>query len=274
MTSIRPVQLNHLNLVLEDFDASVAHFARLYDAEFMADIPNPETHACLIEIGRVIFEIFIPRAWFLTARYGAHYIGVEYRADIAEVRAAVAGRGIRIVRDIGLALHTHPADTLGVAFEFYDGEFHTRTWDALGRRAMHSAQHWRDVHPLGLTGLKNYTLAVHDLKAAQGFLEGFLSAKPVYEAARPAVGAQAVGLRVADGTIELLAPTDPGELADHLRRYGEGIRSTVFAARDLDAVRHTFAARGVDLVQGTEDTALAVPASANLGVIFEFAEEP
>lgn len=28
---------------------------------------------------------------------------------------------------IGLALHTHAADTLGVAFEFYDGAFHDRS---------------------------------------------------------------------------------------------------------------------------------------------------
>lgn len=272
MTAIQPVQLNHLNLVLEDFDTSVAHFRELYDAEFMADIPNKETHACLIEIGRAIFEIFIPNAWFLTARYGAHYIGVEYRAEIEQVRAAVAERGIRIVRDIGLALHTHPADTLGVAFEFYDGEFHTRQWDALGGRQIHSAEHWRTVHPLGLTGLKCYTLAVHDLAEARAFLESFLSAEPAYEIERPAVGANAVGLRIADGVVELLAPTGPGEVADHLRRYGQGIRSTVFAARDLDAVRRYFAERGIALAQGTENSALAVPATANLGVIFEFAE--
>lgn len=117
-TSIKPVRMNHLNLVLEDFDASVAHFTGLYGAEFMADIPNPETHACLIEIGRVIYEIFVPNAWLLTARYGAHYVGLEYQADIDQVRAAIAERNIRVVRDIGLALHTHPADTLGVAFEF------------------------------------------------------------------------------------------------------------------------------------------------------------
>ena len=28
MTSIRPVRMNHLNLVLRDFDASVAHLGR------------------------------------------------------------------------------------------------------------------------------------------------------------------------------------------------------------------------------------------------------
>ncbi len=271
-TSIKPVLLNHMNLVLRDFDASVEHFRKCFDAEFMVDIPNPETHACLIEIGRVIFEIFTPRAWLLNARYGPHHLGVEYRADIAEVRAAVAERGIGIARDIGLALHTDPADTLGVAFEFYDGDFHWREWDALGGRQIYPAGYWRDEHPLGLTGLKCYTLAVRDLAAARSFLESFLTAEPVYEAPRPAIAAQAIGLRVADGIVELLAPAGPGELQRHLDRFGEGIRSTVFGTRDIEAVRRFLVERGMVTVPGSFEASLTVPADANLGVIFEFAE--
>lgn len=72
--------------------------------------------------------------------------------------------------------------------------------------------------------------------------------------------------------IELLAPTGPGELQQHLHRYGEGIRSTVFGVRDIEAVRGYFAERHVGLARGTTETTLAVPATANLGVIFEFAE--
>jgi hypothetical protein len=271
MTSIRPSLLNHMNVVLEDFQASVAHFQRYYDAEFMVDIPNPETQAGLIEIGRTIFEIFVPRAWLLTARYGAHYVGVEYRANIEEVRAAVAERGIRIVRDIGLALHTHPEDTLGVAFEFYDGDFHWREWDELGGRQIHPAEYWLE-HPLGITGLKCFTLAVEDLAKASTFLQGFLSAEVVYEVERPALSARAIGLKVADGVIELQAPDGPGELQRHLYRYGEGIRSTVFAVRNIAATARFLGQRGVEAVPGSMEASLTVPAAANLGVIFEFAE--
>jgi len=269
--AIHPVRLNHFNLVLENFEASVTHFADLFGAELLADIPNPETHACLIEIGRTIFEIFIPRAWLLSARYGPHFVGLEYQADMAVVRQAVAERGIRVVRDVGVALHTHPDDTLGVAFEFYDGYFHDRTWDALDGRLMHSASYWADEHPLGITGLKCWTLAVHDLLQASEFLTGFIGARPAYEAERSGIAARAQGLRVADDVIELLAPTGPGELDAHLQRYGEGIRSVVFAVRDLDKVRGYFADRGVALVAGSLDGALAIPATNNLGVIFEFA---
>lgn len=271
-TTIRPVKLNHLNMVLEDFGASVAHFTGLYDAQMLMDLPGPASHACLLEIGRVIFEPFVPGVWLLNARYGAHYVGVEYQADMDEVRAAIAERGIRIVRDIGLALHTHPADTLGVAFEFYGGEFHEGTYALLGDRHIRSAEYWRNEHPLGLTGLKAFTLAVHDLAAAKGFLENFLGAEALYAAPRPAAGAQAIGLQVGDSVIELLGSTGPGRIAQHLHRFGDGIHSTVFGVRDIAQISAWFSQRGVALEPGTAEGALAVPAQANMGVVFEFSE--
>ena len=89
---IRPQRVNHMNVVLQDFDASVAHWRGLFDAEFMADMPQREFHAGLIAIGRVIFELFVPHDFLLNARYGPHFLGVEYQADMNEVRAAMAGR--------------------------------------------------------------------------------------------------------------------------------------------------------------------------------------
>jgi hypothetical protein len=270
-TSIKPLRMNHLNMVLDDFDSGLAHFQRLYDANLVLDLPNPGFHACLIEIGRTIFEIYCPALFLLSARYGEHYLGVEYQADMAEVRAAIAERGIRIVRDIDVALHTHPADTLGIAFEFWAGHFHDNP-EVLRHGTMHPVEHWRDAHPLALTGAHGFTVAVEDLSAASAFLQDFLSARPLYEAARPAIGAQAIGLGIADSTVELLAPTGAGELRDHLVRYGQGIRSTVLRTRDMGSLRDHLAERQVALVPGTQEGWLAVPAEANHGVIFEFAE--
>src|SRR5690348_12561458 len=119
MRSIRPRRASHFNLVLEDYDASVAHFRGLFGAEFLLDLPSPNWHACLIEIGGVIIEIFAPPAFLLHARHGAHFQGMEYEADMDQVRAAVADHGVRIIRDLGVALHTDPADCLGVDWEFY-----------------------------------------------------------------------------------------------------------------------------------------------------------
>jgi hypothetical protein len=273
MRSIRPVTVNHMNVVLEDFDASVAHLQSLYGAEWFADMPQKEFHACLIEMGRVIFELFVPYDFLVSARQGPHYLGLEYQANMDEVRAAVADHGIGVVRDIGLALHTRPADCFGVSYEFYDGYFHDRDWDMIGGK-IKPAEYWRDDHPLGLTGLVGHTHAVYDIAAAQTFLQSFLSAEPAYEIARPAIAAQAIGLKVADATIELVTPAGDGVLHQHLLRHGEGIRSTVFGVHDLDQARRYFAERGVPLVPGTADGSCAVPAEANRGLIFEFCEFP
>jgi hypothetical protein len=272
MTSIRCTRVNHMNLVLQDFDASVAHFRELYGADFLMDLPQRELHACLIEIGRVIFELFVPHEFLTSVRYGPHYVGLEYQADVDVVREAVAERGIRIVRDIGVALHTHPADCFGLSFEFYGGYFHDNDWPLLGGNKMKSADYWRDEHPLGLTGLKGYSVAVHDIEAASAFFQSFVSAVPIYEEARPAVAARAIGLQVSDEVVELITATGDGPLQRHLYRYGDGIRSTNFGCRDIEQLRRYFAERGVELVPGDAPGALSVPAEANLGAIFQFSE--
>ena len=270
-TSIRPIRVNHMNMVVEDFDRAVAHFRELFGAEFVADLPQKEWHAGLVAFGGVLIEIFAPHAFLLNARYGAHDLGLEYQADMASVRAAVAERDIRIIRDIGSALHTHPADTLGVAFEFYAGDFPSREWPLLGGR-MTPPAYWRDEHPAGLAGQKGYTHAVRDLAGAVDFLCRFLSAKVVYEADRPTIAARAVGLAVADVVVEVLAPAGESALEAYLQRFGPGIRSTVLRARDLGQARRYFEDRGVTLAPGDTADSFSIPPQANLGLLFQFAE--
>jgi catechol 2,3-dioxygenase-like lactoylglutathione lyase family enzyme len=270
-TQVRPIRVNHMNMVVEDFERSVTHFRELYGAEFVADLPQREWHAGLVAFGGVLIEIFAPHSFLLNMRYGPFDLGLEYQADMEAVRAAVAERGIRIARDIGSALHTHPADTLGVSFEFYAGDFPDREWPLLGG-PMTPPAYWRDEHPLGLAGQKGYTHAVDDLPGAVAFLQDFLSAEIAYETDRPAIGARAVGLKIADVVVELQAAAGEGALAAHLRRYGPGIRSTVFRARDLDQARRYFEDRGVSLAPGDTAESFSLPPEANLGLRFEFAE--
>lgn len=279
-TTIQPVRLNHMNLVLQDVDESVEHFRKLYDAELVADVPKAEYHACLVETGGVLFELFFPKVYLLNARYGPHYVGVEYQADMEVVCRAVGERKMRIVRESryerdlagnpGYALHTHPADGFGVSYEFYHDDFHQWNWPLLGGK-FKSADYWRS-HPLSLTGQQGYTHAVADIDAAAAFLQSFLGGKPVYEADRPAINARAIGLAVADVIVELQTPTGEGELARHLCRYGDGIRSTVFGVSNIDEAARYFAERNLPVAPGYAPGTLAVAAADNLGVIFEFAE--
>jgi hypothetical protein len=272
MQSIRPVRVNHMNIVWESFDASVEHLTSLYGATIVMDIPPTTMHAGLFEIGRVLFEFFTPHEYLLASRYGPHYLGIEYDADMTVVRQAIAERGIRIVRDTGIALHTHPADGFGISFEFYDGYFHDWVWEEKGGTSLRSAAYWRDEHPLSLLGQKGYTVAVHDIEAATAFYQSFLSAEIVYDIHRPEHAARAIGLKTGDVVAELLTPTGPGTIQAHLRDHGQGIRSTIFRARDIGVARRYFEARGIELEPGTAPEAFSVPAKANLGVIFEFQE--
>lgn len=270
---ITALQVNHLNCVVADFEESVSHFKTVFGAEYLMNVPGEDARACLLQVGRVIFELFAPRMWLLNSRYGAHYLGIEFQVEDMDVaRAALAERSIRIARDIEVAVHCHPADCYGASLEFWANEFHTMEYELLGGQQMQSAQYWRDEHPLGLTGLKGVTWAVHDIAGARAFLESLFGARLVYETTRPHLAARATGLQIADTVIELLSPTGPGELTAHLARYGDGIRSTILAAKDIGRVSAYLAARGVPLERGTADGAVLVPAHSNSGMIFEFSE--
>ena len=66
-----------------------------------------------------------------------------------------------------------------------------------------------------------------DLAGAQVRFQSFLGGREVYRADRPAICARAVGLHIGDAVLELLSPTGEGVLQDHMRRYSQGIYSTV-----------------------------------------------
>ncbi len=268
---IRPLRLIHLNIVHEDFDATVEHYRSLYGGMVVMERLQPTWHACLMDVGRVLFEIFVPNEFFLHTRYGPHYLGVEYQVDdMVAVREVLASRGIRVARDLDVALHAHAADCHGVSLEFFDGYFHDN--DDVLDTPMRPAEYWRDEHPLGLTGLWGYTVAVRDLDQALEDFRAVLHGEVVHEAPRRAVSGTAVGLQVADAVLELVAPDGDGPLRQHLLEHGEGIRSTVFEVLDLARARRHFEHRGVEMEPGTAPDTWAIPAAQNRGVIFEFSQ--
>jgi hypothetical protein len=269
-----------MNLVLQNGEETLRHVQEKYDAEIVSDLNKPEYRGILFATGSVLFEAFIPSVFLFSSRYGPHYVGVEYQANMDDVVQAVAERKMRIIRESryerdlagnpGYALHTHPADGFGVSYEFYHDDFHTWDWPMLGGR-IRPIEEWSS-HPLGLTGQQGYTHAVAEIDAASEFLQGFLSAKPIYEVERSAINARAIGLQVADVVVELQTPTGEGELARHLYQYGDGIRSTVFNVKNIDDAKRYLSDRGLPTIPGRAPGTIAVPGDANLGVIFEFAE--
>jgi catechol 2,3-dioxygenase-like lactoylglutathione lyase family enzyme len=265
--------MNHVNAVVDDFDASVAHFHRLYRAQLISDLPRPEWHACLITIGGVILELFVPHDDLLHARIGPHYIGVEYHIpDVAQARETVQARGMRVIRDIGTAFHTHPADGFGVAWEFYGHNFHDVPPPTSFLEPIEPISYWRDEHPLGCDGLKRCSIAVSDLDAALTFFRDLMGAPVVYEEARPSAGARAVAVGLGDTVAELLTPVRDGRVERFLARYGDGIRSCVFSVKDLQQAKSYFQAQGIDLQPGDAPDTMAIAPEDNCGLLFEFSE--
>ena len=171
-------------------------------------MPRDEWHACLIAIGRVIFQLFSPHDDLLHARFGPHYVGIEYTVpDVGEARDATNARGIRIARELGPAFHVHPLDAYGVSFEFYDHDFHAVPSPVPYLEPIHPIEFWRDDHPLGITGLKRYRVVVSDLDGAKRFLCEYVDGTVTYEVERKATQARAVGIELGDTVVELLSPT-------------------------------------------------------------------
>ncbi len=268
------LSMNHINAVVDGYDESVARFSDLYGAQVVMDMPREEWHACLIVFGgAVIFELFAPHDDLLHARFGPYYVGIEYQVtDVEAARKAIIARGGRVLRELGVAFHAHPAECLGVAWEFYGDSFHRVPAPVGFLEPIRPASYWRDDHPLGCSGLKRYSLAVEDMDEARDFLETVVNGTFLYEESRPAIGATALGLTLADTVVEVLVPTDEGVIDRHISRWGDGIRSTVFQVKDLEVARRYFQSKGVDLVPGDAPETLAIRPEDNCGILFEFSE--
>ena len=268
---IHCVEMQHVNLAARDFDASLEHFQRVWGAQFVHDIPANEWHAVLLYLGGVLFEMFVPHQFLLNGRYGPHWVGLEYQVtDLAATRAVLAERDIELIRDIGIAIHTDPQPCFGVAFEFYDHSFFNEPFD--WREALKSARYWEHEHPLGLMGLKRYSVAVSDLNAALDFYQEMFGIEVLYEDDSASQSVRKTGVQLANTVVELLTPTGDGPIARHLQRYGDGLRSVVFQVRSLDQAIHHFAGHDITLVLGDSEGALAIPAEHNRGVIMEVTE--
>jgi hypothetical protein len=265
--------MNHINAVVEGLDETVDHFRDLYGAQLLSDLQTDDWRYCLITIGTVIFELLTPHNEVRTAHLGPHYVGLEYQVpDTSEARKTVQARGMRIIGDIGTAFFTRRSESFGVGFEFYHRNFHEEGPPRGFLEPIKPIDYWRDEHPLGCTGLERYSVAVSDVGAATAFFRDFVGATDLYETRRPAVGALAVGLSLADTIVELLAPTEDGAIQRHLGRYGDGIRSVVLGVQDLEQARSYFADRGIEAQSGDSPVTFSIAPKDNRGIMFEFSE--
>ena len=280
-------RLTHINAIVDGYESALDHFTAVYDGVFnFHAVDTPDTRACLLTVGGVIFELFAPTdpnaqrgQGRLLARYGEHYIGAEFQVpDVAVARRKCERLGLRIINDLGNVLFTHPSDCHGISWELWDQDWHEQLSpenvdESSGWQPIPPQTYWRDEHPLGLTGLVRISVAVENLSAAIDRFTEVVGAELAYEVDRLRPSATTAGLKVGDTIIELMAPTGRGGIRDYLDRYGERIRSTVFGVTDLRCAERFLSERRIALSEGDAPDTLAIAPEQNHGLRFEISEE-
>ena len=101
-----------------------------------------------------------------------------------------------------------------------------------------------------ITGLDHVVVAVHDLEAAVGAYRTLLGRAPSWRAEAQGGGAEITAFRLANMSVELIAPSGDGltgaRLRDVLAMHGEGLASIAFAVDDIDSARRRLTRVGLD----------------------------
>jgi catechol 2,3-dioxygenase-like lactoylglutathione lyase family enzyme len=114
-----------------------------------------------------------------------------------------------------------------------------------------------------LTHFDHAVIAVTDLDAATRQYTELFGLTPSWRGIHPEAGTSNTLYRVANGYVELLAPTGDGPIANvvegHLDEHGEGMFAVCFAAADADAFAAALRRQGIDAVgpqagEGREET--------------------
>ncbi|WP_299950426.1 VOC family protein [uncultured Modestobacter sp.] len=269
--------LAHVNQLVDDIDAAESFYTDVLGARtFWRQYDQDENRdACLFLVGDVCIELFAPRdehslLGAALARYGNSWHSFEWHVpDLDEARVALVERGVRIPVDRpGAFLMTHPADCHGMLLELSPL---TMPGDPRAEPGWGPAS-WRDRDPLGITGLHRVTVAVRDLTAATGWLTGLLGVPAPAAEHRRELDADVVSVPVADHVVELVqARQDTGPIADHVRRWGQRLRSIELGVTDLDRATGHLRGRGLRVEPGSRAGAVAIAAADNWGVRWELA---
>jgi catechol 2,3-dioxygenase-like lactoylglutathione lyase family enzyme len=264
--------VTHINALVDGYEASVEHFRDRVGFTLDREIPDAGdgTDACLMSLGRQLFELFAPKGRAegqgkLLTKLGEHYLGVEYRVpSVADAREVAQEQGVRIINDRGGVFFTYPGSVFGIGFEIWDGDLqHFRKHDQ-------PLTFWEDEHPMALSGLSHISVAVTDLDQAVQRIQTLAGVQVDEQVERSAVHARGVRINVGDRVWELLEPTGPGAVADFLEQYGPKIRSTAFRTKDIDKVHKHLTGNGLDLIPGDSEGALAIEPSQNHGLHMQF----
>jgi hypothetical protein len=261
--------LNHINVIVDGYDETVAHLRDRLGFALDREMRDWDEHtdACLVIFGDTMLELFAPKPGSDSGygrrlrEYGDRFNGIQYQVpDLADARELLAAKAVPVTIDLGVAFFTDPAASFGVEWEIYD--------KVMGRNP--PASYWIHEHPMRLTGCDHVTVVVHDVQAGLARLQELTDATVVGPVRHATAASEGYRLHVGSIDWEVVQPTGDGPVAEHLARYGEGLRSTVWKSSDLGAAATFLAAQGFDVVPGDAAGTVAVPPEQNRNLLFEF----
>lgn len=279
MSVIEVEKLTHINQLLGDFVEANRFYHEVFMAqEYMNSYHEAEKRdASLFVVGDTCIELFSPRTPTSSlgrqlSRFGDCWHSLEWKVpDLEAAKATLDERNIRQGSYYpGSFLMTHPKDSHGMILEMCPHEMPNDPrlepdW---------TPAPWSDEHPIGIVGLNYLSVAVRDLPGAAEFLTDLVGAEPIYEIDREPAGGRAVGLRIADHVIELLAPTrSSGPAGSYMERFGPRMRSIIFQVKSLRALEIYLAERQLRTVPGDFTGATGIDPADNYGVLWQFTEE-
>jgi len=294
------VQFNHMNQLVENYEAAVAHFSDVLEGQFLWETPaNPFTHACLVNFGGAIIELVEKRRpmgqkpanvtpaaddpgsfWYCVGttgfimdwdRLGPHFAGCEFMVpDLPAAIDAARKQGLRVFDQSEWDFFlTISEQCQGISLELTTWDWYADpTWPFYAGE-LKRQDYWGSEHPLGITGYR-FSVALSDNRSSAEAMERICRGKLVYQEDRPGISATAVGIEMGNVVVDFLAPSGAGPVQSFIDRYGERIRAMIFTVKDMDAVRSFFAAKNIPLIGGDRPNSVAIVPDQNLGVLYQF----
>src|SRR5262249_2007869 len=251
--------LQHINFVVSDYPAAQDHFIRKFGAElnWELQIPNrPDAvRSSLITLVPNLFEIFVPEPGSqngiakIYRAQGPGFIGIEWGIDDLQVaKDALKEHGIRLRYEPkkryypGTWFVSEPDDLFGLALECYIGSWYTSELPER-MKAVAPQSYWRKEHPLGIHGVRNFTVAVKDVDAAATRWQNLTGAAEVK--CGPSADSAVRYFEAANTAIGLLGAAADNGVGDYLKRRGESIYSVSFTVEDADRIAEHLTIRSV-----------------------------
>jgi catechol 2,3-dioxygenase-like lactoylglutathione lyase family enzyme len=275
-------QVFHVSHVVDDLDASVAWYEKVFAPRVWQNLQLGPTRLALLVIGDTVLMPMAPVPGIPSSparfheRFGQHLHSLAlYVDEPVELIEHLRGLGLRLTGSSGAELEdpkdeiwTQPRESPVVLELFQPRESmedprHESGW---------SSAYWREEHPLRIQD-SWYTVVADDLDGASRFFGDALHAKVVHDSGATVYGTRSRFVAMGDAVVlEIAQPLDGDSAAARDLADRTPFHAVTFRVADLArAVAHV-EAQGIGVTRAADGHAALEPADT-LGVQFRLTDE-